>query len=202
MGQYYAPVVKDNKNNFEHYYSWDYDNGLKLMEHSYIGNNFVESIVKRLLDNPMRIAWVGDYADEKDFKQNQVHNDLQDFIDMYDDDNEIKYKKALKEPINDMENSLNLFMINHTKKLYINMWEYVLNNLVLDKKKYNYGDCVHPLPLLTALGNGKGGGDYRGINKHLVGIWAGDLIEFVNRETWYNKYRKDYIEFEPLFREE
>lgn len=44
------------------------------------------------------------------------------------------------------------------------------------------------MPLLTAVGNGKGGGDYygdRAINKEDVGLWAGDLIEIV-------KYNEDY----------
>lgn len=42
--------------------------------------------------------------------------------------------------------------------------------------------AVHPLPLLTACGNNRGGGDYH--EKYpdfdLVGIWAFDLIEFAN----------------------
>ena len=37
---------------------------------------------------------------------------------------------------------------------------------------------IHPLPLLTAVGNGRGGGDYRGYeNKSMVGYYAGDVIE-------------------------
>ena len=199
MGQYYTPVLKDKKNNFEYYYSHDYDNGLKLMEHSYISNDFVESIVKRLLNNPMRIAWVGDYAEEEDFVKNSTHKDLIDFVNV-ERNNDI-FKKGKFNPVKDMENSSSLFMINHTKKIYIDMSFYLASNIVSDKSKWNYGRCVHPLPLLTALGNGKGGGDYRGPNKELVGTWAGDLIEFVGCKTWYEKY-KDYTEFNPQFREE
>jgi hypothetical protein len=32
------------------------------------------------------------------------------------------------------------------------------------------------LPLLTAEGNGRGGGDYRGENENLIGSWARDII--------------------------
>jgi hypothetical protein len=34
---------------------------------------------------------------------------------------------------------------------------------------------IHPLPLLTCEGNGRGGGDYRG-ESDLVGRWSRDLI--------------------------
>jgi len=51
------------------------------------------------------------------------------------------------------------FIVNHTKK------EYVM--------KMNE---LHPLPLLTAEGNGRGGGDYHGADEDLVGTWARDVI--------------------------
>jgi hypothetical protein len=41
----------------------------------------------------------------------------------------------------------------------------------------NQEDVLHPLPLLTAEGNGRGGGDFRGDDpQNLVGSWARDLI--------------------------
>jgi hypothetical protein len=43
----------------------------------------------------------------------------------------------------------------------------------VDKQKCS---SIHPLPLLTAEGNGNGGGDYYGENKNMVGIWARDII--------------------------
>ena len=39
------------------------------------------------------------------------------------------------------------------------------------------GCAFHPIPLLTAVGNGRGGGDYEGTNMAEIGIWAGDLLE-------------------------
>ncbi len=41
MGQYYKPICLDNELKEQWVYSHDYDNGLKLMEHSYVSNNFV-----------------------------------------------------------------------------------------------------------------------------------------------------------------
>ena len=52
------------------------------------------------------------------------------------------------------------------------MKEYVLAN-----GEQKWGGIIHPLPLLTAIGNGKGGGDYRGTCLDLVGHWACDKIE-------------------------
>ena len=45
MGQYYEAVSIDKKEFLE---SYDYGNGAKLMEHSYIGNFFVAAVVSRL----------------------------------------------------------------------------------------------------------------------------------------------------------
>jgi hypothetical protein len=39
---------------------------------------------------------------------------------------------------------------------------------------------IHPLPLLCADGNQRGGGDYYGANEDLVGSWAYDRIGIDN----------------------
>jgi hypothetical protein len=52
------------------------------------------------------------------------------------------------------------FIVNHTKKQYVT----------------KAGRLFHPLSLLTAEGNGLGGGDYKGSCEDLIGIWARDLI--------------------------
>jgi len=36
--------------------------------------------------------------------------------------------------------------------------------------------CIHPLSLLVCDGNCRGGGDYRGINDDLCGLWKDDII--------------------------
>ena len=39
------------------------------------------------------------------------------------------------------------------------------------------GWCINPIPLLTSIGNGHGGGDYRGDDPNSdVGSWAFDKI--------------------------
>ena len=68
MGQYYKPVCIEKN---EYLYSHDYDNGLKLMEHSWIGNNFMDAVMTLIKPKGLwyrqQIVWAGDYADpEKD----------------------------------------------------------------------------------------------------------------------------------------
>ena len=47
---------------------FDFGNSEKLMEHSYIGNSYVEAVMSLISDNSdlygYPFAWVGDYADE------------------------------------------------------------------------------------------------------------------------------------------
>ena len=44
MGQYYTPIIIRG-NSKSTYLCYDYDNGAKLMEHSYFGNGFVETVL-------------------------------------------------------------------------------------------------------------------------------------------------------------
>ena len=48
----------------------------------------------------------------------------------------------------------------------------------------------HPLSLLTAISNGKGGGDYdvEGLNADSIGVWKGCLLEITDNIP------KDYID--------
>ena len=81
MGQYYYPTILREKNKrfySEEFYSHDYDNGLKLTEHSYCGNHFVETIMAQLLNKPGRLAWLGDYHNDGDFAE--LNEDLPKII--------------------------------------------------------------------------------------------------------------------------
>ena len=168
MGQYYTPVLIDEETNDERkYLSHNYGNGLKLMEHSYLGNTFVETVCNEILEHPMRVAWVGDYADDviDEEKYKNIPN-IERFVEIEKDEpNIIGYTQPNAVPQN--VSSFCYFIINHTKKEFINMYEYIFKN------KTN----IHPLPLLTSIGNGCGGGDYSGKCEELCGNWCGDIIE-------------------------
>ena len=53
---------------------------------------------------------------------------------------------------------------------------------------------IHPLPILTCIGNGRGGGDYYGTNMDMVGAWAMDRITFT--EEWPVAYRE--VEYQKV----
>lgn len=146
----YAPQYKDAR--------IDYNCGLKLMEHSYIGNLFVQGVLSETKNNPARIKWVGDYS--KDYKQ--INNSISGFNN-----------KNILNP--DDKSTKGGYIVNHDKRVYIDLKEYcdtLLNEYKVDEWK------IHPLPLLCAVGNGEGGGDYFGINSIYVGLWSGDIIQW------------------------
>jgi len=165
MGQGYRAIIlaSEKHEGNELIRTWvdsgSYGNGYKLTEHSYIGNNYVQAV--EYLISPLgmfyksRLVWSGDYADnEKGMEENLY------FIS----DNEMnKNKMSCPKECNMI---LFRYIINHTQKKYVDKTFNVLNNRYI----------IHPLPLLTSEGNGRGGGDYRGENMHLLGTWARDTI--------------------------
>lgn len=179
MGQYYNSVLKDEKGEIKNYYNF----GLKLMEHSYFFNNYVNSVCKKLVNKPHYVAWVGDYADEDDYVERENADMLRAMVNFRH-----IHKGTQLESKSAPYGYVGHLLVNHSKKQFIDMTDYYRNS-VLNYGKERKGEYViHPLPLLTAVGNGKGGGDYRSskaLNQEDVGLWAGDLIEIV-------KYNEDY----------
>jgi len=157
MGQgYKAIILASEQAGNEIIRTWvdphDHANGYKLMEHSYIDNLFVQAVEYLLSPKGMfyksRILWAGDYADPEEGLTENLN---------YIASDESNEGKRTPSSIHSMD--AYPYIVNHTKKQYV----------VKTKD-------IHPLPLLTAEGNGRGGGDYAGINDYLVGIWARDVI--------------------------
>jgi hypothetical protein len=163
MGQYYIAI---NSDTMEWIQPHDFDNGAKLMEHSYLTNNFVEAVEFLLLDDGedksrwagQRIVWAGDYADP-----------------------EAKEGETLYESSQDKDKLGMLIEAIPPNYYYLVNWD---RQEFVDKTKckpingnWNVNEMkVHPLPLLTAEGNGRGGGDYHGNSMELIGTWARDRI--------------------------
>lgn len=155
MGQYYHPVILDALRKVVVWMEGcAYNNGHKLMEHSYLGNNFVSTFEYGLSPNGIyhmsSVVRAGDYAKEEPGQDKNLHH-------MCNEYNMIR-------PAEKTTTSYR-FIVNHSKQLFVDKWKVPnVNNLF-----------IHPLPLLTAEGNGLGGGDYHGDSK-LVGSWARDII--------------------------
>ena len=155
MGQYYSPV---NEDKMEQLYSHDYNSGLKLMEHSWLDNNFVKTVENLLAPgqpwHKCKLTWAGDYGKQYDY---------------------LSKAKQIK-PLESTHSYR--YIINHDEKQYVDK-----HNVKGFRPSWaGSADAeeewkIHPLPLLTADGNGGGGGDFRGEDPNeLVGYWAGDSI--------------------------
>jgi len=180
MGQYYkACFVNTKKDKVEEYFeSWDTNSGSKLMEHSYVGNKFVMNVTYKMINSPKRLVWAGDYGDEIVGEDN-----------FYDLTNNAEKSEPFE--IDMMKHVLdaNTIYINHDKKEWFDLKKQTIPAM------RGWSGIVHPLPILTADGNGRGGGDYGGANMELVGTWKGDLIEISDTIP------DNYIEIEPWFTE-
>lgn len=174
MGQYYRGVILDTKEeNIEVKFAlspYAHKNGAKLMEHSYVNNYYVKAY-EYLLANDYynnNFAWVGDYADEK------CGEDVYALADKFIDEtektcgmNKFDTKQAFGLKYEDLPTFK--YVINFTKNIFVRI-----------PQRHDEDLVIHPLPLLCASGNGRGGGDYYGTNMSMVGKWAYDRIAVSN----------------------
>lgn len=165
MGQGYIAIILADKRapaDAEQIRTWvnshHYDNGYKLMEHSYLRNNYVWAVENLLSPQGQyyksRIVWAGDYADNEPECTNNLYHQA------YSELNEPKISKPESKDM-----TSHRFIVNHSKGLFVDKTH-----------KFDGFDSIHPLPLLTSEGNGRGGGDYKGTDMELIGTWARDII--------------------------
>lgn len=199
MGQYYRGVIlsKNTKKSEkiivkQSFCCYAHDNGAKLMEHSYVGNWYVKEYEKALAEEfyGYPLVWSGDYADSH--FDTDVYSKALEFVNKATRKNAkaLGYRKNkngrwgdefIRDGITASEKSLAIatpyeeltttyeYIINFTKKMFVRI-----------PKKTGNGLLIHPLPLLCADGNGRGGGDYEGTNMELIGSWAFDRIGVAN----------------------
>ena len=176
MGQYYKPISIEKK---EFVLSHDYGNGLKLMEHSWIGNPFV-GIVEDLIAeggdwHGDRIVWAGDYADEEKNRKSNMYS----LVDSDRHNGQIK-PEATKNKYR--------YVLNMDTMEYVDTKKIPLSDVYEEDGK-EWPFTIHPLPLLTCEGNGRGGGDFRKEDP-LVGKWARNRVSVSKRKP------KGYTEME------
>ena len=182
MGQYYRPILQyvDKEGNtketegFNNYVDGKYAPA-KLMEHSWFNNPFVCAVASKIWRKRARLAWVGDYADSED---NNWNDEMQR---VWEEDG-----FANKHLIYNGFGLAGKIFVNHTKREYVN-----LDNFYETSKKESDW-VVNPISLLTAIGNGKGNGDYHENDDDVakVGDWTWDVLEIISCYK-INKY-EDY----------
>ena len=178
MGQYYKTLVIDG-NKAEVYKSKDL---LKLMENAWIENHFVNAIFAKIFNSPKKIAWIGDYAnDDDDAFGDLSHAQSMKYYEMAWGDTQKKERSwEITESVFSGDGPL--FLVNHSKETFLDMRKYIAACTTSD------GWCVSPLPILTACGNGRGGGDYRNdSDEDIVGTWAFDSIELATTNKGYEE---------------
>jgi hypothetical protein len=212
MGQYYVIVNVDKKELID---PSKYDNGVKLMEFSYIGNEVTNALMNLMNGRWKgdRVYVVGDYADtytapgaKEECWVPAYRDALEEFgIDENDED---KSK----------EHTLYDFAYRHFKnvsqKTYAknpNLW-YIVNHKT--KQFIDLEHCpdessagefiVHPLSLLLAMGNDRGGGDFRKRcnGYEYVGTWCDSVrdIELLPSDADASSFN-GLTEFLPGFEE-
>ena len=207
MGQYWKPIIlkEDWKNEKQPVlaaiYSWTFGNGLKLMEHSYVGNEFVQAVCELLKRDEYfghPFVWCGDYADAKTtpFGEIDLYNKGDEFIydDIFDATSS-KESQAYEELVATIpkyeemrKNGFGGYIVNLTKNQYVKIPDY--------SKKKEGELLIHPLPLLCADGNNRGGGDFHeGKDFEKVGIWAYDKIGIVEDISEYSGFEEIEVDF-------
>lgn len=218
MGQYYMVVNIDKKQRLE---PWSFDNGAKLMEWSYNGNMLVRAMINLLSTDWKgdRVYVVGDYADTEDMGEIWAKT----------------YKAVIDElGIDEKKHSLFAYAdeyfenVSHMADVTDRNWEAIVNRQTgqyidlhtcpIEWTWYSKEDdtadvaSICPLPLLLAMGNGRGGGDYRPQNTHireetedLVGSWCEssasiEVFDWVDDPDDYE--REGLKEFRPDFTEQ
>jgi hypothetical protein len=146
------------------------------MEHSYIGNNFVRAIEGLIAKGGKwhgdRIVWAGDYADPENPKVLDRENEDRP-MNLYDIVGDNKIKPAVPKRIFK-------YLLNLDTKEFVDMEKVPNTDVWKDDDGKEFGVKIHPLPLLTCEGNGRGGGDYHG-ESELIGKWARDRIIVDNK---------------------
>lgn len=196
MGQYYkvhfvrestgevsvfTPGVIDREDNVE-------GEGIKLLEHSYWNNPFCCAITSLLTgDNKAYITWCGDYAEESETRRLGFHHKTVWGVSPH------QYPR-IAPPYFHMDEQVAL--LNHSKHQYLDLKKYKEKFDKMQSETSYRLWCIHPLPLLTALGNGRGGGDYSSsmLNYNKVGIWAGDLLSVGDPLTGYTEVDAFFVE--------
>ena len=200
MGQYYRCLTTDKEGNDTIYslqikgwqgYGEDESgaptyNGVKLMEHSWLGNSFMMAISQKIYLNPLQIAWVGDYANDYRWESGTEFKPNPEWL--WNKAWESNPEEVDIEPADANFTIRGKYLVNHTLEQFLDIDRYIMRSTEDDW-------CIHPLSLLTACGNGLGGGDYwrKGLDIEEVGAWCWDSISFEDEIP--EGYEEVYVTF-------
>lgn len=237
MGQYYKYFNLDKK------VCLSPSGGLKLTEHSWMGNNEVLALlqlVKTEWKND-RIIQLGDYADSEEHYSKMLQEilkvpsnlyesnlyDSKEYKEMsfeeYYDKNKLRYisknvemgnsstdykwTKHIFKPLGTDGEQLPLsdfrYLYNAARKEWVDSFKIPPSHVWNDtENKAISFEKLDAYSLLVAIGNGLGGGDYKGPDDDMIGLWATTSNSIVISSLGPKEVLDDvskYTEITPMF---
>lgn len=176
----------------------------KMLEHCYQDNECVLAVDTLLREDGLwwkqPFVWTGSYADEEPAlmiadEDSSVKNALRP-ANLYDYAQEHGDRLPSVSRAESSNARCCRYVLNHDKKEFVD-----ISTLPVDA----FGNKIHPMCLLVAEGNGRGGGDYKRrsdfngllIDYDKVGLWARDRISVQDMEP-----TDDFAELKVRFLEE
>ena len=183
MGQYYNIITRTADNRTTVYDLSIKGDGeyvmAKLLEHSWWKNRTCRALAFSIVNRPTRVCWVGDDAEPEECQELGF-----DYEEVWGENNNAQSIEPAPE---EYELEQFPYLVNHDKNQFVDLKKYKAASTV-------DGWCIFPISLLTALGNGRGGGDYHK-DDPLVGSWAFDTISLTDQPV------TGMEEIEPVFTE-
>ena len=204
MGQCFVIANADRK---ECICPWDLSNGYKLMEWAHSGNQMNLALTNKIAGDWKgdRVYVLGDYADEtgpgeegfaavaKMLDENGIEPpNLFPYV--------YKNFKNISDDC-DVEDYGYRYLYNHKTRQVIDLAKLPIEWGWYSKEEKQGGIVsIAPLPVLIAIGNGRGGGDYYGVNEEYAGSWCDSIehVEFsrepIDRHDEYELFAPDFTE--------
>lgn len=227
MGQYYKYFNLDKK------VCLSPSAGLKLTEHSWMGNNDVLALlqlVKTEWKND-RIIQLGDYADSEEHYSKMLQEILKVPSNLYDskeykemsfeeyyDKNKLRYisknvevgnslAEHIFKPLGTDGEQLPLsdfrYLYNAARREWVDSFKIPPSNVWKDTENKEISfEKLDAYSLLVAIGNGLGGGDYKGPDDDMIGLWATTSNSIVISSLGPKEVLDDvseYTEITPMF---
>lgn len=224
MGQYYKIVNVDKQEVLD---PFDYGNGCKLTEWTYADNDVVLALMNLIAGywKGDRVCVLGDYA-EPDNPLEVWYDTLLRYLEGFPPESlyhisddffaHVMSPVKLRQPGSatteefvkakvkgDITNHGYRYIYNHATKQVIDISKCPIEGVWYDNESQQaMVTQIAPLPLLLAMGNGRGGGDYHNEkNENLVGSWC-ETVQSVEVSRELIKGTENYTEFAPDFTEQ
>ena len=160
---------------------------LKMVEHAHLDTT-TTLVVEWYLspdgpygDGTYGLVWAGDYGPKSAPGGQPLHY----YVDELLASDDMAKLGTAKPVLMSWETAFETHALKRGEILNAKSWRYIVNHTkktYLDKAVLSLEDdsLFHPMCILTAEGNGCGGGDYHGINKTRASLWAYDVVGVSN----------------------